>query len=590
MRARRPGNVNGEAPAARGRGGAVGVVRASLCVLLSLSVAFAPVDFGIDTKGFAEIRRSEAQAILPAVPAAGAAVVAAAAEMGITAEALQLAIVAGLAATTGYVVANNMESLDGASWGRLWDGSDVGDMTDDDNYADGYVNGELGVAGSKTWGDLSADEKAKYGTPAAYVQGQWTALDMAYGLIEETGGGFQPTEPPEEDSGKFWTKRNVLALLATGGAVALGEVAGAFGDMAGQKLHEWLFGDGEDALGIDYTRNVYLNGKLIRYGLFYGDGVNTEICPVINHYTSRNKDYAQYILPYGMASLEFTESTDKWILRCFSPGSRYEIDGYGNVKTYETSSVGVLLNYSNLTSIEGFDQSRKECWLNIEYGGTYEIGSARFDNGVLTGFDSNTVNYGQLASTPVEIPETITNPQTWITTINNYQNDTGSQDEKRAVVVPSISPGVGEEYSDFVQTRTETDIETVPDDGPADTDKPVKPDEPEVPDYGAAIVQLFELPMRELFPFCLMTDLKDYIERLQGLTGSRDGLSVQAADDYTRLVVPLGAFGVGGLANLELDLTWLAQVGGMVRPFSRYLIVLGLLYVTINFFLKAGGK
>lgn len=492
--------------------------------------------------------------------------------MGITAEALQLALVAALAAGTGYVVANSYDSLSGTDWGRLWDGTDVGDMTDDDNYADGYLDGSLGVAGQRKWDDLSTDEKAKYGTPAAYNQAQWAALDLEYGLIEATtGGGYEPSEDPGGDgSEKFWNKRNVLALLATGGAVALGEVAGAVADMGGKALHDWLFGSQATDMNLRYISILDIDGKIVPFATF--DGVRTSNRVVTStswlwgNRVNQNTELSatQYFNPANTNVNAFVNANNQWVMQ---PG------GGQGINVFDNGNVGNANDSGNVI-IAG------TVFVNANYAGSITFGNHKITAGVWDNPPTtNSVNYGQMPTTPVEIPQTITNPQTWIQTINNYQNSTDNEDSIRAVTVPTVVPGAGSEYQDYVSPQLKTNVEQLPETGP------VKPKPPDVPDqwetdFGERVGQLLAQPFDNLFPFCLIHDLDVLQQKVVG---------EYSASGSTTVVIPLNAFNVQGMDALTIDGTMIAEVGGYVRPWVTVLFIVTLLVGSFAFFLKRGG-
>lgn len=596
--------------------------KVGLCFVLAAALALVPLDFKIIDVGDSkhsnklglEVQESEAHAIVPVV--AGGAAVAAAAELGISAEVLYLGTAALIAGATGYLVTSdsfqNMTSDLKTQWDRLFDGHDLSDMTNDNNYGDGYTDGSLQVGGTPLWDDLSSDEKAKFGTPAAYVQGTWDGLEAQVGLLQETGGGdWEPT--PSGDGDPLSKLKNAIKIIGvTGGAVAVGEAAQALGDAVAGGIKGLLFGDGNatnGGLNVAYTGTYTFADKDFVFVTVSASNVvksgNYSYFNVPNGWVFYNDMFANrkpyLIYPRVMEGTNsYPSYVDATIRNNSNIWSSYvNGDFYSIVLNTETglwdhgSGSGYSANFT-----------RDRIFLNAIYGGKYIFPDNVYQNGKWdTAILPTDVDYGQLEQTPDQITQYITGDQpTFISNVNNYEN-TAPDGQKYAVTMPS---GYGDtaiqpDFSTFVQPMPETQVSPVPDTKP--DDQPItpdpKPDDPTPPEgdwdfpkeLDDAMKNLGEGAFGNLFPFCLVVDIQHLSDKLATSAGfgqTRGGLLMAQGSraQFSEVVLPLSDFGIEGVDDLVLDCEPVFRLGLLMRSWWTILLMASLIAESVRYFLK----
>lgn len=562
---------------------------------------------------FAQVKRAEA--IAPVVAGAGAAL---AAELGISVEGLYLGTAALIAGVTGYCVTsdsfNNMSGDLKTQWDRLFEpGADLGDMTDDRNFWDGYSNGDLSPAGSKTWDELNTDEKSKYGTPAAYTLGCWDGLEMELGLLQENGnGGMEPTPTPD-GGGPLQKLKNALTVLGvTGAAVAIDDASAALlNSLEPFSISDFLFGKKNDdstyGLGLQYQSTVTVDDVQVQivslnYRATGYDGGNYTIMPTDwLGYRFGGSDYFNLLSWYdnvtnkvytmSNADVVFTKVTDAYVASITKSAKLNLANGvirsdvWGQQYTLRTATMALNSNYAGRYIFPNGNEYSAGTWLwPVEQN----------------------ANYGQLVQTPQEIVNNIYEPDSLQQWFNEYVNDDMVKGEKRAVTVP-LSWGdtaIDPKYDTFVKATPETEIFPTPQDkpvtpptvGPVVT-PPVTPDG-YGDDFAAMTNKLLQGPFDQLFPFCLIADFRDFVFIILS-GGTVQTTRLHPNDLSTQSDTPVDQ--LNGVHTLRLDfsaamedfvtevpLDPLHELLGYTRFTLTCVLIMFIVYQSFGFFLKRG--
>ena len=574
-----------------------------LASLLAFTICAAP---------FVDVKKAEA--IAPAIPAvAGAAALAA--ELGITTEALMTGVLAITAAGTGICLLNSANgsgaSLDDLQWRSLWNGSDVSDVSIDWNWDDAFKDYSIG-ANNVSWNDLSQAEKNMYGTPAAYVQAQNASLLEDYQLIQNDGnGGFEPTPEPDPeqdpDGNARWNKsRNTLTVLGVAGAsVALDDAVGWLGETIGSGIHDLIFGTNE---GFGYT-----------YNASYDVGT-TEPVTFISYPGFTYSSYSFNSNDWYAVSIYTADDVNKGIQNWMYPPAKdnptINFTLYNQAYKYiynDTSCVNLGVSTSGSKSYNGTRQTRiyvprnstsssYTYYLNANYGGIYSFPNGQtYQNGAYSDPTLLTdVDYGQMTGTPDELATAVTNNNTWNTYINNATQD-APEGEKKAVVVPSNLDNI--DYDDIVKDVQEEEITPIPDDEPV---TPPNPNPNPNPDFDFddsftdRVNQLLSNPFDQLFPFCLIGDLRDFFFIIMGQpqmaqrVDTSDMMQIQSDTPISELngvhtlTIPLNDWGITGVDNIEFDLDPIHEIGHYVKVVVTVALIMGIVMYSFSFFLKRG--
>lgn len=586
--------------------GVSGYLRAAMCIFMSMCIALVPLDLKISNVAGTqyivelglEVEGSEAHAIVPI--AAGAAAAAAGAEIGISAEVLYLATAALIAGATGYLVTSDSFQNMGADlktqWDRLFDGHDVSDMTNDNNYADGYTDGSLQVGGTPLWDDLTSDEKAKFGTPAGYVLGTWDGLEASVGLLQETGGGdWEPT--PSGDGDPLSKLKNALKIIGvTGGAVAVGEAAQALADTVTGGIKSFLFGtDSEKSLKVNYEGVYDVDGALVQFktrsvpGSKYGTHTDDWVSGTsLNNNGFRETYYFPRVADQQVYTLGKSQPTNgsTYIYQRSSVTSSTTIYDNGILQTTDGGGSTKLDSCWYLNS--SGSKSSSDYWLNPNWVG-FVFGDVTYSGGTFSDMSKvslQTLEYGQITGTPNDVVRNILNDNdTYIQNINNYENS-APDGQKYAVMLPDAygETGIQPYYETFVQPLPDDEVTPVPDTKPdADPIEPgPKPDDPTGEwDFQEAlddaVQNLGEGAFGTLFPFCLVVDIKNLVEKVN---------SSVSGSGSSSLVVPMEDFNVPGADDMVFKLDWLISLGSMARPWWTVLLSGVLIAESVRYFLK----
>lgn len=580
--------------------------------LLSLILAFT-----ICAAPFVDAKRADA--IAPAIPAAAAAG-ALAAELGISVEALMTGLLAITAAGTGVYL---MSSSDGAStlsdaeWRHLWGtGSDTSNPGYTENWGTDYEKYKLG--NGKSWDELTNDEQEQWGTPAQYVQSQWLAYLLSNDLIQETGnGGYEPTPEPDpendpEGNSRWNESRNTLAALGIGGAaVALGDAVGWLGDVIGTGIHDFLFGSGNtvgSGLGLLYTNDVTVDNVPV---VFKSYSVNVNFNDNYGDFPITNSSF-YFVNDVGNDPIFSVVQDGNTPTLTLTPNGgmtwqNARIDlGTVNQGTIKVSNGVASLyaghrTYIGSTNIYG---NTGQVYLNANYGGTYQFsGGAVFSDGRFTDTTGvvQDLNYGQMVDTPQDLAESVVNNdnRVWQNYITNATND-APEGEKKAVVIPDSLDNVT--YDDFVKDVPEEDITPIPDDEPLPTPDP-NPNPPDIDfeeGFTHRVNELLSNPFDQLFPFCLIGDMRDFFFIIMGqpqlaqrvdtsnMLSTQSETPINELNGIHTLVIPLNDWGLDDVENIEFDLDPIHDVGHYVRLIITIVLIMGIVMFSMNFFLKRG--
>lgn len=574
--------------------------RGFLCVLMSSLLALAPVEVNVREHGSCcnsalsvNLRQSEAHAFAPVVAGGAAAL---AAEIGVSEAALYGAIAAAAAAATGLGVAVNSGTFNSTAWPT-----------------------DRALPGFKPWDDLTSEEQGSWGdindagtisqeaANRIYWQKQMDLYALKYGLLEQNGnGGTEPTPEPDDSGGKknWQKKRNVLVALAAGGVVSLADAVLAVGeDFIGSLFKPSSDDNSTSGLGLTYSMSTDVDGIVLNTAIStpptdlsngndYVIGANewavySESIGTLNN--TRTKVYYWYVPTEGVYRLSLKQ--DKYV------GTDFVAEKY--IQKWETrqptgiGSTKIYLNDVSFTGIHNASSQRKY-FINLDFNGNYEINGNEYTSSDLR--NASTTDYGQMVDTPVGLANNVYN----YNNLMNWANDYYVTDNSfyRGVTMPSEFTGVDGSpvYDDYVETYAE--INPVPDDEQLSPDDVSKPSEPSNPDWdfgkslGDVAERLQDVVFTQLFPFCLIGDVRTLVEKVSEATGGggtrrlRTMGEAEPERSYV-LSLDLSGFGVQGLETFEIDMKPLADLGHMLRPWWTWLIMAYLLTYSVKWFLKS---
>lgn len=571
-----------------------------LAITLSVFLSFTPLETGRNSAGLPSFQRSEAMANPAIALPAGAALASLAAEIGISEAALYAGIGAVALGATGLTF--------------LWKHDPTeGTITWDPNSAP--------MPGWKPWGELTPGEQQSFGYSQDEYAKQaigWWALQ--YGLLEtaDNGNGLEPAPEPDPDTDpdghSRWQKaRNVMVALALGaGGVALNEALAPFADGIGASIKELLFGNKSqggsyDGLGLTYG-DTYRIGNVATdpVTFVYNSGFSfttNDVTTTWNHnqWIALMTPYSNYpitwyvpITPTDYRTLNFTYSTvsgyTSWTAQTGSNAKWYGYNG-SQIQSMGAGSFGIYLPFYSTPA-------NYRTYLNAQYGGVYNFGNGiTYQDGYMNGNAEHLgVDYGQMPDTPSGLTQNILNQNDYNNWITNYTVD-APDGSKRVVTVPSAFGGDDFEstYGEWVKVENDTNVIPIPDDQPLNPENP-NPPNPTPDDFDSDLEQtvgdLLLQPFTQLFPFCLITDLRDLTQKISSAVYD-DGLGTQAVENWNGtevFVIPLEDFGIDGLDNLFFELQPVRDFGNLVRPWTTALFIVALLVGSFRFFLNRGGE
>lgn len=579
------------------------ISKLGFCLMLSFMIALAPlgVHVSISSTGFSftdrvNLQKNEAQALAPALPAAGAALAALAAELGISEAALTAGLAAVAVGATGlYIYGNSWDDLDNPpapgwpAWNDLppavQDGYDYNDNPRAKNYYDNAV--------------------------------AWWALQ--YGVIGEgPGGDLEPTPEPENNPESWQKARNVLVALGTGvGGVALYDALSPLVDNASAAVKELLFGTGTNDLSIPFVYSAVIAGKAVPFTSWQGITItNTDATYTITsgdwfvqswYGTAKNRAMYEFFgdntgaySPTSSTIVNYYAGTNNWIYKSTDNPPVSSIHGYSPYLDAITGGGGGTLGDGGSYTWNAI--------ANINFAGHYRFYDNKYFDNLLAEYyqgewikspTSVDAQYGQMTDTPNELSQSIFNENSYYNFISNYGTDGLSDGQQRAIYIPDwMLDGTGKTeplYEDFVKVRPDADVVPIPSDRPIDGTNPNPNPNPEFTEgFGKQVMRLLAQPFDQLFPFCLIGDLRRLTEMLHTAVypSNSGGLSTQDVtiiNGTEKFTIPFDGFGLENI-DFELDLTPINSLAVMIRPFLTALFITGLLIGTFRFFLTRGGE
>lgn len=567
-----------------------------ICVVLSVSLVVSLIPFD------SPVSNENADAF---VPAAGAAVAAGAA-LGLS----DVAVVLG---------AIGMVSLGvGMTWSTQEMMQHVQDgVMDETAYASDAVDWREHGINVPSWGDLTNTQQGEFnGSAWQYDSAIWMKMMMdLYGMdLSDLGGGG---DDPDPNQNKKW---NFLKAFATSGAVV------PMADTAlilGSAMFSSLFGSNGENMGIMPVNQGTLNGKpwwTARFSYPSATGIldngQTFTTQVIlpdkwsymiklEEYRGAIKelDWIGFIVPTdtNYYNFIFTENTNGYKFYRYerigssNPTERIYVYDESQDQFYERSAdLGVTwqslnnLNVGRNVISENGTTSIYDVYLNADYVGQYKIYSGgtlanTFYKGSSSNYQvGNSVLYGQLSDFPSQLANAIYNAdnQAYQQGLAEMQPET--QGNELVVTNPYASGATSVDWQDFVQEETEGSAQPLPDETPTDQPYPTPEEQPTQPDYANRIERILELAFSNVFPFCLINDIRLLSNRVV-MAGGQADFSVD---------IPLDSFGLQNVSVITLDANHpetgggLIEVGNMTRPFFNILLVALLLGFSIKLFLR----
>jgi hypothetical protein len=220
-------------------------------------------------------------------------------------------------------------------------------------------------------------------------------------------------------------------------------------------------------------------------------------------------------------------------------------------------------------------------------------------------FDEN-FDYQAMEGTPTGLTNSMNNNNNW----NNYINNVSIPNENGQVQAVSIPQLTGTTtYPDIVKLTDETDVTPIPD------DKPVpKPDPQPQPGYSPNVPQnwdsdveetvdrIMKNPLDQLFPFCLIADLRDFTflllggeeyanrtTRLQpGTISTQSEASLDELNGVHVLAIDFREAMDGFYVEIPLDP--LHDLLHYTRTTITVVLIMAIVIYSFSFFLKRGGE
>lgn len=443
-----------------------------------------------------------------------------------------------------------------------------------------------GVSLVAAWEDLLPTDKANWGSKENYIGAQLLGTGILQGWLEPgqpSGGSEQPPEFKGDKGEKV--KQALLKLAGAGvGTIALAELA----FMAKDLIDFVTAPFGEDGngypTGLGYGAPLYsINGNLGTINLVVTDGVTLPDSSIPYKYHSSLTfylpDYGVWtflgnLSPNGGVGLH-ADDKGIWLKQfgrfseCYDPGGDRLYDYMvvtGNPYIYITDVSTLYVTPNTSIFIYGGG-----CF--GEFNRTYQIwdgASWNTDFGTVmdTAYDSSNIP-GYLDGFLQQVVQAGVGTESSQQIVNNYVTNNITNSEKVVTVPSSI-----EDTADYDKVVTD------PAPGPGPNPDP----DPDNPGGDGETVRekaekFLKLPVEQLFPFCLVYDIRLLIEHVAG-----SGVAVMA-DDSLVFEFDLG-FGYFD-CPLVIDLTDYRDMQGSFHMFFDVMLVVGLLYFSISLFLKA---
>lgn len=565
-------------------------------------------------------------------PAAGGLILYVAEELGISVAASDLVVGEALTigAATGYAVTNLAEDGVFAKFGTAIENL--------------KPNGA--VTKWRPWNELSTEAKAAYGySEATYNYAYAAACMVETGTIEAsfaeeyaiavTNGTTLPAIP-ETTAANIRGLSNAVEMWQAGAYIALSELLGLV-----PNINNLMAYDNE--LSIVPTESKTLNGFKVNFKSY--DGISSAFYNGVNWQCNINGHNVISITDDYCAGGSLTGNPAIWCRTTWSSWPANYIDGatfrFWKMNDNVIQGDGVTASMSHLKAFpNALPVRQQECYgdssylylpindININYRMKVKCADA---SGTYTELESDLTNTN-IADTPEEYSEALADRTVLDNNLGRIQDT--PEGNTLAVRMPEDGITPTTTFDEIVQVQPTEDVNQDVSNPDSDTN-PVKPqptpdepnpDEPnpDEDDFGEQLreklLRLFEAPVKNVFPFCLILDLRDYFGQLTNEMGYGDlqtssyfepsmrqeksGLRIQAAPEptrgaapvyverFTKLSINFSDFdsNISEDAVLELDFQWLRDMLIVVRPFMTLACLIYYVVWCFSFFLKRGGN
>lgn len=491
-------------------------------------------------------------------PAAGALLVAACEAAGITVDEFALGMTAIITATTGISLIGAMAEYESG-------------ITIPPNQR------HWNTPGWKDWSDMTPEEKQNTGVDNNYdYYLQWLqAYCIYYGYFNE---GNQNPDPDDPEGPKFEENlvRMVKTLSITSGGIAM--VNYRYPTDKGS----YLFDDNQ--LAVPYQEQLSVFNKSVPMALAYKDD-----CPYdawfgfIDTYGKESS--------YGLTSFWTVYSGNNFLANPYSVTINNNnqwvitLPKGNNYKLIRYRTDGTKYNDLTQTSVGNFYFDVDYKYFNPFYKGTYVFQNdgktVTVEQNKITADDvedySQSFNYGQEQDTPIGLQQSVP----VVPNLNEYLgnvDDGLDPGQSTYIVLPDLSQNNDPSYSDFVQVRNDDQTTTDPDNPVNPNPDPENPPAPTEEDFAERFSRIIAQPFEAAFPFCLIEDARQLFLKLE---------AAAPEPDFT-VILPLADFEVDGAEEIELDASFLIDVGAAVKVGFNILWTAALIAFAYKLFLKRG--
>lgn len=438
------------------------------------------------------------------------------------------------------------------------------------------------VSVSDVWDKMPTDQKARY-------DGSLANFGLAMGMVSGNYT-FDPDDPsqPPEPNGNGGNKMNaaIIALCTGAGFVALKDLADAAGHLIGFVSNPW----GEDANGLPTGLGIVSKAGIVEWSDRKIPLIYTDAFPLYDSWLS-----------YKSTLWDVKFGSDKWLL-AFEYSDRSMVIGTGysksssSVKNYfGTKDPMISFVFPSLgstavlsTNFSASSFSFSGVWSastgNKIYG-NLSIPNAIYVNSSIepafTISNADVANVYDLLYQAANAPTAVSDLMQQIaaagvgteaanTAVANYVTN-NIDNSTKVVTVPASES----ELSDY--DKVVVDPSPAPDPTP-DPDPDPSPD-PSGESAADKAKRFLDLPVQQLFPFCLVYDIQLLVQHVAG-----GGAASRAADSLVfEFDLGFGYFD----APFVIDLTEYRDMQDTFHLAFDVLLVMGLLYFSISLFLKA---
>lgn len=589
-------------------------------------------------------------------PAAGGLILYVAEELGITVAASDLVVGEALTigAATGYAVTNLAEDGVFAKFGTAIENL--------------KPNGA--VTKWRPWNELSTEAKAAYGySEATYNYAYAAACMVETGTIEAsfaeeyaiavTNGTTLPAIP-ETTAANIRGLSNAVEMWQAGAYIALSELLGLVPNINNLMAYE-------NELSIVPTESKTLNGYKVNFVSY--DGISSAFYNGVNWQCNINGHNVISITDDYCAGGSLTGNSAIWCRTTWSSWPANYIDGatfrFWKMNNNVIQGDGVTANMSHLKAFpKALPVRQQECYgdssylylpindININYRMKVKCADA---SGTYTEIESDLTNTN-IAETPDDYSDALANRTVLDNNLGRIQDT--PEGNTLAVRMPEDGITPTTTFDEIVQVQPTEDVnqdvsnpdsesnpvqpQPKPEEPNPDEPEPDEPN-PDEEDFGEGLrtrlIRLFEAPVKNVFPFCLMIDIRDYLSQMTEQFGyeslgdddealpnahyqidSNGGISLQAVGDdggggarddepsaggtgggggarppendprFTQITIPITAFSNYIEEDIVLDFAPLRELFLITRPFMTYFVFLGLVFGCLRIYIFRGGE